>query len=147
VTGSATAPAGAENSGSAATTDTTPGILTLDEDHWHAVLRGTPVPLTLREFRLLRALMRQTGRIFSRAQLLDMAYEDTMDVTERAVDSHIKNLRKKLRAADGSEHDWIRSVYGVGFALEPPLDNEDQDGGGMDADGDGSASTGTAQQG
>lgn len=111
-------------------------LLTLNENHWHAVLRGTPVPLTQREFRLLRALMRQTGRIFSRAQLLDMAYEDTMDVTERAVDSHIKNLRKKLRAADGSDHDWIRSVYGVGFALEPPQDGDERDVGDMGDMGD-----------
>ncbi|MGD6189900.1 winged helix-turn-helix domain-containing protein, partial [Xanthomonas citri pv. citri] len=55
-------------------------------------------------------------------QLLDMAYDDTLDVNERAIDSHIKNLRRKLRAADGSDHEWIRSVYGVGFSFEPPAD-------------------------
>ena len=96
--------------------------LTLDEVQWQAQIRGEAVPLTLREFRLLQALVRHSGRIFSRAQLLDMAYDDTLDVNERAVDSHIKNLRKKLKAADGRDHDWIRSVYGVGFAFEPPPD-------------------------
>ncbi|RYF08413.1 MAG: response regulator [Comamonadaceae bacterium] len=94
--------------------------LVLDETHWQVTLRGTPVALTLREFRLLQAMVRHSGRIFSRSQLLDLAYEDALDVNERAVDSHIKNLRKKLKAADGGDHDWIRSVYGVGFAFEPP---------------------------
>ena len=51
------------------------------------------------------------------AQLLDLAYDDAADVTERAVDSHIKNLRRKLSAA-APAGDWIRSVYGVGFAFE-----------------------------
>ena len=58
-------------------------------------------------------------RIFSRGRLLDLAYDDTADVTERAIDSHIKNLRRKLAAAS-PDHDWIRSVYGVGFAFEAP---------------------------
>ncbi|WCM91890.1 response regulator [Acidovorax sp. NCPPB 2350] len=94
--------------------------LVMDETLWQVMLRGTPVALTPREFRLLQAMARQSGRIFSRAQLLDMAYDDTLDVNERAIDSHIKNLRRKLRAADGSDHEWIRSVYGVGFSFDPP---------------------------
>jgi len=93
--------------------------LVLDESHWQATLHGTPLGLTRREFRLLQVLARQRGRIFSRAQLLDQAYDDTLDVNERAIDSHIKNLRRKLKAASGDGSDWIRSVYGVGFALEP----------------------------
>lgn len=93
--------------------------LVLDESHWQATLHGTPLGLTRREFRLLQVLARQRGRIFSRAQLLDQAYDDTLDVNERAIDSHIKNLRRKLKAASGDSSDWIRSVYGVGFALEP----------------------------
>jgi two-component system response regulator BaeR len=93
--------------------------LVLDTQAWQATLHGTPLALTRREFRLLRVLSGQSGRIFSRAQLLDLAYDDTLDVNERAIDSHIKNLRKKLRAADGTGHDWIRSVYGVGLAFDP----------------------------
>ncbi len=91
----------------------------LDESHWQATLHGRPLGLTRREFKLLQVLVRQTGRIFSRAQLLDQAYDDTLDVNERAIDSHIKNLRKKLKAASTDGSDWIRSVYGVGFALDP----------------------------
>jgi two-component system response regulator BaeR len=94
--------------------------LALDETLWQARLHGQPLALTRREFRLLQALTRQSGRIFSRAQLLDLAYGDTLDVNERAIDSHIKNLRKKLKAAGDGEHDWIRSVYGVGFAFDSP---------------------------
>lgn len=93
--------------------------LQLHEAQWQATLGGQPLGLTRREFRLLQVLARQPGRIFSRAQLLDQAYDDTLDVNERAVDSHVKNLRKKLKAASGDGTDWIRSVYGVGFALEP----------------------------
>ena len=109
-------------------TSATPSALVLDEAQWQATLRGVPVALTPREFRLLQALTRQSGRIFSRAQLLDLAYEDTLDVNERAIDSHIKNLRKKLKAASstssqsGTEHEWIRSVYSVGFAFEESPD-------------------------
>ena len=97
-----------------------PQALVLDEALWQATLHGTPLALTRREFRLLQVLARQPGRIYSRAQLLDSAYDDTLDVQERAIDSHIKNLRKKLKAAGGGEHDGIRSVYGVGFALDLP---------------------------
>ena len=98
---------------------TTTAALMLDESHWQATLHGRPLGLTRREFKLLQVLARQTGRIFSRAQLLDQAYDDTLDVNERAIDSHIKNLRKKLKAASTDGSDWIRSVYGVGFALDP----------------------------
>ncbi|MDQ0568560.1 two-component system response regulator BaeR [Variovorax paradoxus] len=95
-----------------------PGLV-LDDVHWRASLEGTPLNLTRREFGLLQVLSRHPGRIFSRARLLELAYDDTMDVTERAIDSHVKNLRRKLGAATPS-HDWIRSVYGVGFAWEAP---------------------------
>ncbi len=79
----------------------------------------TPLNLTRREFGLLQVLSRHPGRIFSRARLLELAYDDTVDVTERAIDSHVKNLRRKLGAVTPG-HDWIRSVYGVGFAWEAP---------------------------
>jgi two-component system response regulator BaeR len=102
--------------------------LVLDAAQWQATLHGVPVALTPREFRLLQSMARQSGRIFSRAQLLDLAYDDTLDVNERAIDSHIKNLRKKLKAASSSgshscvEHEWIRSVYSVGFAFDESPD-------------------------
>jgi two-component system response regulator BaeR len=94
-----------------------PGALALDETHWHAALEGAALQLTRSEFRLLQALAKSPGRIFSRGQLLELAYDDALDVTERAVDSHVKNLRRKLTAA-APGHEWIRSVYGVGFSFE-----------------------------
>ncbi len=104
---------------SAMPSDASTSALVLDETHWQATLQGEPLNLTRREFRLLQALARHPGRIFSRGQLLELAYDHSDDVTERAVDSHIKNLRRKLAAAAPS-HDWIRSVYGVGFSFEEP---------------------------
>jgi two-component system response regulator BaeR len=104
-----------------AAADQAASSLQLDDVHWRASLNGTALNLTRREFRLLQAMSRHPGRIFSRARLLELAYEDDADVSERAVDSHVKNLRRKLSTAAPS-HDWIRSVYGVGFAFEAPLE-------------------------
>ncbi|MGJ7496024.1 response regulator [Variovorax sp. RT4R15] len=91
--------------------------LVLDPTLWRASLRGQALNLTRREFRLLQVLSGQAGRIFSRGRLLELAYDDALDVNERAIDSHIKNLRKKLATADPGA-DWIRNVYGVGYSLE-----------------------------
>lgn len=97
------------------------GALQLDDNLSQVSLYGKPVPLTQREYRLLQTLIQHRDRILSRGQILELSYdEDTQDLNERSVDSHIKNLRKKLRTADRGGHDWIRSVYGVGFAFEPP---------------------------
>lgn len=111
------APGGQGNG--AASADEASGLV-LDDVHWRASLEGTPLNLTRREFGLLQVLSRHPGRIFSRARLLELAYDDTVDVTERAIDSHVKNLRRKLGAVTPA-HDWIRSVYGVGFAWEAPV--------------------------
>ena len=100
-----------------ATAAGTGGSLVLDDGQWRVTLQGASFALTRREFRLLEVLARQPGRIFSRTQLLELAYDDALDVNERAIDSHVKNLRRKLAAA-APGHDWIRSVYGIGFAFE-----------------------------
>ena len=82
--------------------------------------------LTPREWHLLRTLLAHPRSVLSRAQLLQHAYPDSpQEPNERAVDSHIKNLRRKLRSADPAGHDWIRSVYGVGFAFDPPAAPQD----------------------
>ncbi|MCC7411864.1 MAG: response regulator [Gammaproteobacteria bacterium] len=91
--------------------------LVLDEARYEASLRGTRLELTPVEFRLLLTLAEHRGRVYSRAQLLDRLYDDHRVVTDRTVDSHVKNLRRKLeRIAPGE--DVIRSVYGVGYKLE-----------------------------
>ena len=78
---------------------------------------GRPLALTRVEFRLLRKLLEQPGRVFSRQHLLDSIYEDYRVVSDRTVDSHVKNLRRKLQQAGV---DPIASVYGVGYRYEPP---------------------------
>ena len=88
----------------------------LDDDRFEACVRGRRLELTPVELRLLRKLSQQPGRVYSRAQLIDAAYEDHRVVSERTVDSHIKNLRRKL--ADAGV-DPIASVYGVGYRYEP----------------------------
>ncbi|MFB9067722.1 response regulator [Pseudofulvimonas gallinarii] len=93
-------------------------LLRIDADARRVELAGKPVSLTGVEFELLRTLVERPGRVFSRAELLDRIYDDFRDVSDRAVDSHIKNLRRKLdQAMPGRE--LIHSVYGVGYRYEP----------------------------
>nr|WP_295771625.1 response regulator [Rhodoferax sp.] len=76
-----------------------------------------PLPLTPVEFRLLRLLMSRPSHVFSRARLLDHLHNDLRDVSDRVIDSHIKNLRRKLEAAGAVGHS-VASVYGVGYRFE-----------------------------
>jgi two-component system response regulator BaeR len=71
------------------------------------------------EFRLLAELVDHPDRVYSRQQLLDAAHEDQRDTNDRAVDSHIKNIRRKLAAALPGV-DCLQSVYGVGYRFELP---------------------------
>jgi two-component system, OmpR family, response regulator BaeR len=80
-------------------------------------LGGDVLELTPSEYGLLAALLRRPGTVFSRAQLLDLARGEAPEVADRAIDSHIKNLRRKL-ADRAPGVDWIRSVYGIGYRLE-----------------------------
>jgi DNA-binding response OmpR family regulator len=75
-----------------------------------------PVQLTATEFELLVVLCRQPGRVFTRAQLLDALHGVSFESYERAVDSHIKNLRKKLEV-DPRQPRYVLTVYGVGYKL------------------------------
>ncbi|MFZ2234857.1 MAG: winged helix-turn-helix domain-containing protein [Dokdonella sp.] len=89
--------------------------LVLDETRFEARIHGTPLTLTPVEFRLLRKLSAQPGRVFSRSQLVESLYDDHRVVSDRTVDSHVKNLRRKLTERG---HDPIESVYGVGYRFE-----------------------------
>ncbi|GLQ91287.1 response regulator [Dyella acidisoli] len=91
--------------------------LRIDEATHSAMFHGTPLDLTPVEFRLLKTLAANPGRVFSRDHLLDNLYLDHRVVTDRTVDSHIKNLRRKLEQAAPGQ-DPIRSIYGVGYKLE-----------------------------
>lgn len=93
-----------------------PAPLRLDEERLEARLHGVPLPLTPVEFRLLQALNARPGRVMSRAALIGALYLDHRVVSDRTVDSHIKNLRRKI--VDTGGIDPIVSVYGVGYKIE-----------------------------
>lgn len=99
-----------------AANDTANNALRIDAEAHRAWLDGQELTLTPVEFRLLSALAAAPGRIFSRDQLLDHLYDDHRVVTDRTVDSHVKNLRRKLEAI--RDEDCIRSIYGVGYRLD-----------------------------
>lgn len=87
--------------------------LKIDAASMLASVHGIPVPLTPIEFRLLQTLAAHPGRVYSRAQLLDTIYNADHVVNDRTVDSHIKNLRRKL--VEAGLEDPLGAVYGVGY--------------------------------
>jgi two-component system response regulator BaeR len=89
--------------------------IVLDADRFEVRVDGNALALTPVEFRLLRRLMEKPGKVYSRDQLLDASYDDHRVVSDRTVDSHIRNLRRKFAEAG---LDPIASVYGVGFRFE-----------------------------
>ena len=91
--------------------------LVLDDERHVAELDGRALDLTPVEFRLLRALASAPGRVFARERLLERLYEDHRVVTDRTVDAHVKNLRRKLEEVRPGE-ELVRSIYGVGYTLE-----------------------------
>ena len=91
--------------------------LGIDRERFSASLDGEKLDLTRVEFRLLEALAEIPGRVLSRAQLLDRIYDDHRVVADRTVESHIKNLRRKLDAIRPAAP-LIGSVYGVGYRIE-----------------------------
>lgn len=93
------------------------GELEIDEEKFAARINGEDLGLTPVEFALLKTLKSSSGRVFSRDQLMNTMYSDYRVVSDRAVDTHVKNLRKKLAQASGNEN-MIRSVYGLGYRFE-----------------------------
>jgi two-component system response regulator BaeR len=92
----------------------------VDEAGHRISWQGQWLPLTPVEFRMLRMLLTRPGRAFSRAQLLDRVHADMRDVSDRAIDSHVKNLRRKIQAVDPSFENIV-SVYGVGYRFDGQL--------------------------
>ena len=92
------------------------GRLTMDPARHRVTWDGKAVSLTVTEFLILEALASRPGVIKSRNQLMDAAYPDDVFVDDRTVDSHIKRLRRKFRAAD-SEFGAIETLYGAGYSF------------------------------
>jgi DNA-binding response OmpR family regulator len=99
-----------------ATEIVTAGDLRLDVPRMRVERAGEPVDLTATEFALLETLARQPGRVFTRSQLLDAIHGVAFDSYERAIDAHIKNVRRKLEPEPHSPR-YILTVYGVGYRL------------------------------
>lgn len=91
--------------------------LQLVEGSFTVIYQGTRIELTQIEFNLFKLLHEHPGRIYARAQILDRVYQDFRDVSDRTIDSHIRNLRKKL-AQLNLPSEPIRSVYGAGYVYE-----------------------------
>jgi two-component system, OmpR family, response regulator ChvI len=92
----------------------TVGDLMVDPVKLAVSWKGTPIPLTVTEFLIVQALARRPGAVLSRDQLMDSAYPDRTTVSDRTVDSHVKRIRRKFLAADGS-FSRIDAVYGAGY--------------------------------
>ncbi|MBI1731596.1 MAG: response regulator [Gammaproteobacteria bacterium] len=103
----------------AAATPVDDGLVSLDEGRHEVRIGNQTVALTAVEFQLLKLLVSEPGRIFSRGRLMAGIYPDHRVVSDRTIDSHIKKLRRKLEGA-APELDLIRSVYGVGYRFEFP---------------------------
>lgn len=89
--------------------------LKLDSEQLICELSGNEISLTLVEFRILFAMLSRVGKIFTRDQLMSAAYTDSRIVSDRTIDTHIKNLRKKLNA--DTDDAYVHSIYGVGYKV------------------------------
>lgn len=86
--------------------------LSIDINGFHVYQSGNEVVLTSKEFSLLRIMVENQGRVFTRQMLLERLWPDDLEVEDRIVDSHIKNIRKKLNA------DYIKTIRGVGYRID-----------------------------
>jgi DNA-binding response OmpR family regulator len=82
---------------------------------------GRRVDLTKSEFQIVAAMARQPGRVFTRAQLLDAVRGVAIESYERAIDAHIKNIRKKIER-DPRSPQYVLTVFGVGYRFAEPPD-------------------------
>ena len=86
----------------------------IDVARMRVTVDGRAVDLTATEFQLLAALAREPGRVFTRGQLLDAVHGVAFESYERAIDAHVKNIRRKLEPSPGSPR-YVQTVYGVGY--------------------------------
>jgi DNA-binding response OmpR family regulator len=90
--------------------------LVLDASRMEASVGGRPVDLTATEFALLLHMARQPGRVFTRAQLLDAVHGFAVESYERAIDAHVKNIRRKIEP-DPRAPRHLQTVFGVGYRV------------------------------
>ena len=97
------------------------GELLVDSVSHTARLRGEPLHLTPKEFKLLETLIKQPGRAFSRLELLEQVFGYEYEGLERTVDVHVMNVRKKIER-DPAQPNYILTVYGIGYKFAEERD-------------------------
>jgi two-component system alkaline phosphatase synthesis response regulator PhoP len=95
------------------------GDLEVDLARHRVTAGGRIIALTPTEFDLLATLAREPGRVFTRGQLLDAVHGFSLETYERAIDGHVKNVRRKLEP-DPAAPRYVRTVHGVGYAVAEP---------------------------
>jgi two-component system alkaline phosphatase synthesis response regulator PhoP len=96
------------------------GEVEVDVGRRRVVVGSKQIELTATEFELLVTLVREPGRVFTRGQLLDALHGVALESYERAIDAHIKNIRRKLEPVPGAPQ-YIQTVYGVGYRFADTL--------------------------
>jgi len=92
------------------------GDLEVDPGRFEVRARGVPVSLTAKEFAILELLAREPGRVFTRGQIIDKTFGFEHDVSERTVDAHVVNLRRKIEE-NAAEPRYVQTVYGRGYRM------------------------------
>jgi two-component system OmpR family response regulator len=92
------------------------GRLAVDLDRFTVAWQGREAPLTVTELGILRTLLGRPGKVYSRDELMDRAYDDSTVVADRTIDSHVRRVRSKLKALGA---DPIETVHGAGYRLGP----------------------------
>ncbi len=94
------------------------GAIVMSLDERTVTIEGRPLTLTPTEFRLLEYFMRSEGRTFSREQLINGSLGYDFDGFDRTVDTHVSNLRRKLKSSGGYDR-YVKTVYGFGYKFDP----------------------------
>ena len=96
------------------------GTLSLNTSQHTLTQSGQPLTLTPKEFRLLETLMRESGRVFNRVELLEKAFGLDYDGLERTIDVHIRNLRQKIEP-NPNQPVYVQTVFGIGYRFGDSL--------------------------
>jgi DNA-binding response OmpR family regulator len=92
------------------------GALEIDPGRFEVRSGGAPVNLTAKEFAILELLAREPGRVFTRGQIIDKTFGFEHEVSERTVDAHVVNLRRKIEP-NPAEPRYVQTVYGRGYRM------------------------------
>lgn len=92
------------------------GDLEIDAGRFEVRVHGEPVNLTAKEFGIVELLAREPGRVFTRGQIIDKTFGFEHDVSERTVDAHVVNLRRKIES-NPAEPRYVQTVYGRGYRM------------------------------